>query len=131
MIKTKKILQTIIFKAPVHEVFELIMDSKKHAAFTGDKAVISRKVGGSFKVYDDYISGKNIKIIKDKKIVQTWRASDWPKGVYSTVTFEFGIHEKNTGLKFMQEGVPKEQYDDIRHGWIEFYWEPMKKYLEK
>jgi len=127
----KKIVQTIIFNAPIHDVFELIMDSKKHSAFTGDKAVISRKVGGSFKAYDDFITGKNLEIVKDKRIVQTWRGSDWPKGVYSKVIFEFEKYEKKTRLKFSQEDVPKEQYEAIRQGWIDFYWEPMKKFLEE
>jgi hypothetical protein len=32
---SKPIHQTIIFKATPHEVYEALMDSKKHAAFTG------------------------------------------------------------------------------------------------
>lgn len=45
--KTKTIKQTIFFKAEPHDVYEALMDSKKHSKFTGDKAVISRKEGGS------------------------------------------------------------------------------------
>jgi len=127
----KKITQTILFKASVHDVFELLMDSKKHSAFSGDKAIISRKIDGKFKAYGGYISGKNIEIVKDKRIVQTWRASDWPSGTNSKVIFEFEKSVKNTKLKFTQEDVPEEQYADIKQGWIDFYWEPMKKYLAK
>lgn len=126
----KKIVQNITFNASTHDVFELLMDSKKHSAFSGDKAVISRKNGGKFTAYGDYISGKNISIIQDKKIVQTWRASNWPTGTYSKVTFEFFKSENNTKLKFTQEDVPSDQYVDIKQGWIDFYWEPMKKFLK-
>jgi activator of HSP90 ATPase len=126
----KKITQTIIFNASPHDVFELLMDSKKHSAFTGDNAVISRKVGGKFKAYGDYITGENLKIVDDKKIVQTWRASDWPDGIYSKVVFELVKSGKNTKLIFSQEGVPKENYAEIKQGWIEFYWDPIKKFLE-
>ncbi|MFH0977790.1 MAG: SRPBCC family protein [Candidatus Woesearchaeota archaeon] len=127
----KKLTQTITFKATPHEVFELIMDSKKHSAFTGEKAVTSRKVGGKFKAYGKYISGENLEIIKDKRIVQIWRASDWPRGIYSKVSFEFEKSGKNTKLKFSQEGVPESQYAEIKEGWSDFYWGPMKKFLEK
>jgi len=126
-----KITQRITFKAPIHDVFELLMDSKKHSAFSGEKAVISRKVGGKYSAYGNYSSGKNVEIVADKKIVQTWRASDWPSKAISTITFEFSKAGKNTKLKFTQEDVPEYQYDDIKQGWIDFYWTPMKKFLEK
>jgi len=63
------------------------MDSGKHAQFTGGEAKISRKVGGKFTAFDGYSEGVNIELVADKKIVQTWRASDWPDGQYSQVTF--------------------------------------------
>ena len=85
----KSIHQSVTFSASPHEVYELLMDSKKHAAFSGEAASISRKVGGKIKAYGDYIEGKNLELEADKKIVQLWRASDWPKGQYSTVTFTF------------------------------------------
>jgi uncharacterized protein YndB with AHSA1/START domain len=127
----KTIKQTIIFKASPHDVFEALMDSKKHSEFTGDKAVISRKVGGKYRAYGDYITGKNLEIIKDKRIVQTWHASDWPDGVDSKVIFELEADGKNTKLKFTHENVPDEQYAEVLKGWIEFYWGPMKIMLEK
>ena len=74
--ETKTVKQTVTFKAQRHEVYEALMDSKKHAKFTGDKATISRKVGGKFSVFDGYGEGTNIELIPDSKIVQNWRAGD-------------------------------------------------------
>ena len=127
----KKITQTMIFKAPVHDVYELLMDSKKHSAFTGEKAVMSRKAKGRFTAYGKYISGKNIIIVKDRKIVQDWRASDWPRGTFSRITFDFAKSGNSTKMKFTQEGVPQDQFEDVKQGWKEFYWGPMKDYLKK
>jgi uncharacterized protein YndB with AHSA1/START domain len=42
----KTVRQTITFKAPPHDVYEALMDSRKHSKFTGDKASISRKSRG-------------------------------------------------------------------------------------
>jgi activator of HSP90 ATPase len=129
--ETKTIKQTVTFKASPDDVYEALMDSKKHAKFTGGKASISRKVGGKFTVFDGYSEGTNIELIPDKKIVQTWRASDWEEGYYSRVTFSLKEVENGTRLTFTQMGVPGEQYDDISQGWRDYYWEPMKKMLEK
>ena len=129
--KTKTIRQTITFKASPHYVYEALMDSRKHSEFTGGKAVISRKIGGKFTAYDGYAEGTNLELAKDKKIVQKWRADDWPEGHYSTVTFELKKVEGGTKLKFMQTGVPEDQYGPIGEGWVEFYWDNMKKMLEK
>ncbi len=128
---SETIHQTIEFNATPQEIFELIIDSKKHSAFTGAPAKIGRKVGDSFSVWDGYAVGKNLEIIKDKKIVQTWRASDWPKGVESKVTFEFVQKGKNCKLHFTQKNVPEEFAKDIEQGWIENYWKLMKDYIEK
>jgi uncharacterized protein YndB with AHSA1/START domain len=42
----KSIEQTVTFDASPEQVFEALMDSKKHSAFTGAAARVSREVGG-------------------------------------------------------------------------------------
>jgi len=79
------------------------MDSRKHARFTGGSARISRKVGGKFSVHDGYAEGRNLELIPDMKIVQTWRASDWPEGLYSNVTFE--LNETKIGTRSLSENL--------------------------
>ena len=129
--ETKIVKQTATLKASPREVYEALMDSKKHAKFTGDKATISRKIGGKFSTFDGYSEGINLELIPDNKIVQTWRASDWPEGHYSKVTFSFKEIPGGTRLTFTQTGVPAKQYDDISQGWRDYYWAPMKEILEK
>jgi activator of HSP90 ATPase len=129
--ETRTIKQTVTFKAAPHDVYEALMDSKKHAKFTGDKATISRKVGGKFSTFDGYSEGTNLELKQDNKIVQTWRAGDWPDGLYSTATFSFKAIPSGTRLTFTQSGVPEKQYDDIAQGWRDYYWTPLKEMLEK
>ncbi len=127
----KTIKQSATFKAGAHDVYEALMDAKKHAAFTGGRAVISREAGGRFSTFDGYAEGKNVELVPDKKIVQTWRASDWPEGIYSEVTFELQETNGKTRLVFTQTGVPDESAGAIAQGWREFYWKPLKEMLEK
>jgi len=128
---TRNIKQSATFKASLHDVYEALMDSVKHSQFTGDKADISREVGGNFTAFGGYSEGVNIKLVQDRKIVQTWRASDWPEGHYSQVTFLLENSEDGTQLTFTQTGVPEEQYEDISQGWRDYYWKPIKDMLEK
>lgn len=129
--KTKTLHQTISFNATPHDVYEALMDSKKHTEFTEAKAVISRNIGGKFTAFDDWASGTNVELVKDKKIVQTWRGTDWPEGHYSTITFALKQKGKETILDFIQTEIPEEHYDDIKQGWIDWYWNKLKAYVVK
>ncbi len=128
---SRVITQTVIFKASPHQVYEALMDSKKHAAFTGGTVRISREAGGEIMAYDDYITGKNIELVADEKIVQAWRAVDWPEGYFSTVTFLLAPIPEGTRLDFTHADVPEGTEAEFEQGWIDNYWEPMKAFLEK
>ena len=130
-VKVKTIRQSVHFDATPSEIYELLMISKKHAAFSGEPAKISTKVGGNFTAYGDYIEGRQIELFKGKKIVQSWRTSEWPKGHYSTATWTFRLPaEGGCTMDFIQEGVPLEHFVAISEGWKEHYWDLMAQYLE-
>ena len=120
-----------MIKASPHEIFEALMDSKKHSEFTGGKVIISRKVNGKFSAYDDYATGKNLQIIKDKKIVQTWKASDWEPSENSKVVFDLKKVKNGTKIEFTQYNLPDRFYKGISKGWKEHYWEKLKDYFKK
>ncbi len=128
-IKTRTLRQSATFDASPHDIYEMLMDSKLHSAFTGAKARISNKVGGKFTAYDDDIDGTNLELVKDKKIVQKWRTSDWPAKHYSIVSYTLIKNGNGTKLEFVQTGIPEDKYKDISLGWKEYYWERMKQAL--
>jgi activator of HSP90 ATPase len=129
--KTKTIRQSVTFKASANEVYEALMDSKKHSKITGAVVRMSREVGGKFSVYGGDIQGVNLELVPGQKIVQSWRYSDWPKGHYSKCTLSLKQVSGGTRLTFTQVGVPEQFYDDIKQGWHDYYWEPMKEMLGK
>ncbi|MCI0693105.1 SRPBCC domain-containing protein [candidate division KSB1 bacterium] len=127
----KTIRQSVTFKARPGQIYEMLMDSRQHAKFSASKASISRKIGGKFAAYGGYINGVNLALVPNKKIVQSWRGSDWPEGHYSKATFTLTKVKGGTRLVFTQSGVPDQQYESIKQGWRDFYWNPMKAMLEK
>ena len=128
---SKLIRQSVTFNATPHAVYEALMDSRKHARFTQAPAKISRKVGGAISAYGDYITGSNLELVPDQKIVQAWHASEWPEGHMSRATFKLAPVPGGTRLTFTHSGVPDAFVDDIRQGWIDSYWVPMKAMLNK
>lgn len=127
---TQTIKQIVKFKTDPMSVYNALIDQKIHAKFTGEKAKINNKVGGKFSVYGDYATGENLELVPGKRIVQTWRASDWEDGVYSKITFVFTKEGKGTKMTFTQTGAPKDQIKSITEGWKDFYWIPMKNMFE-
>ena len=66
--KTKNIRQSVTFKATPHELYEVIMDSRKHAGFTGSQVTIRREVGGKFSIYGGDIEGTNLELVPDHEV---------------------------------------------------------------
>lgn len=117
----KNISQKVMIPAAPEEVYDAFMDEAKHADFTGAKAKIENKVGGKFEVWDGYGSGKNIELVQGKKIVQTWRASDWPKDQESSITLRLEKKDGQTELEFSQENIPDDFADEVKQGWQDYY----------
>jgi activator of HSP90 ATPase len=125
------IKQVVKFPISPGTLYEILLDSNKHSVFTQSQAVIDPTVGGTFSVYDGYAEGKNIELIPGQKIVQSWRANDWPDNIYSTVTFSFKSLPQGTELTFTQVDIPTDYEADVAQGWQDFYWQPLIDYLKQ
>lgn len=125
--KTKTIRQTIAFRATPRQVYDIIMDSKKHQSLSGEKANVSKKVGGTFTAWGSHISGINLVLKPGEKIVQAWRATGWWPDHYSIAIFDIKKVGRGSKLQFTQIGVPPNRYSGHYRGWIETYWTPMKE----
>jgi activator of HSP90 ATPase len=130
--ETKSIKQTVTFDFPAKKVYELIMDRSKHAAFTGANVIMSKRINGKFDVFDGYCTGYNIELIDGEKIVQAWHFQEdgWPDNHYSICTFKFRQIGNKTKLNFTQTEVPEHKVEELKGGWKDFYWNPMKTYLK-
>ena len=128
----KTISQRIIVAASPEEAYDAYVDEKKHSEFTGSEAKIDPKVGGRFTAWDGYIKGKNVELIRGRKIVQEWATSEWPAD-YPPSRLELSFRKVKTGAEILMEhsGVPVGEVDEVEQGWIDFYWEPMKTYFKK
>jgi activator of HSP90 ATPase len=131
-LRTTTINQTVTLPGSPREVYDCLIDQKKHSDFTGAKATCNPKAGGSFTAWDGYIRGRNVILEEGRRIVQEWITTEWPEG-YPPSTVEFKLKPTKTGteLTMTHTNVPSEQAEDYRIGWIEFYWNPLKQYLAR
>jgi len=127
----KTITQKVTFKnTTCKDCYDLYMNAKKHSEITGGPVKISDKEGASFDVYDGYAIGRNLHLIKNKLIVQSWRASDWDAGdIDSTFIILFEQKGKNVIVNVTHANLPDKQAASIDKGWYTWYWEPWKSYL--
>jgi len=127
----KTIKQTILFNTSAQDLYDMLINARKLTKITGGKATNTPEIGGKFTAWDDYISGTNIELTPGKKIVQKWTCQDFPYNHMTDVTIELKKKsDKQTELIFTQSNVPDEFYEDINEGWNQFYWEPIKDYIE-
>jgi activator of HSP90 ATPase len=130
--QTKTIKQKVVIPASPKEVYDAYVDPKKHSQFTESKATGKPVVGGKFTAWDGYIFGKFLELENGKRVVQEWTSTDFPKG-YGPSKLELCFNEVKGGTEIIMvhSGVPEEQADETADGWVEWYWEPLKKYFSK
>ena len=121
--------QELDFKTAPRRVYEALLDSKQFAAFTGMPAEIQREAGGAFSQFGGIITGRNVELVPDQRIVQAWRPGSWDPGVYSLVKFELQARDAGTRLILDHTGFPEGSFRHLNTGWYLRYWEPLKKFL--
>jgi activator of HSP90 ATPase len=133
--------QEPVFTASPKRVYEALIDAKQftriiqlsgalQAMHLPDKpAEISREAGGAFALYGGFITGRHVELVPNVRVVQAWRAGDWPPGVYSIVKFELVEQGSGSKIVFDHTGFPKGEAESLASGWKAHYWEPLAKVL--
>ena len=121
--------QEVDFKASPHRIYEILLDSRQFAAFSGEPATISSEAGGSFSMFGGKIVGRNIELVPNQRIVQAWRPAFWDPGDYTLVKFTLGEQGSQTHLTLDHTGFHEGDFGHFDSGWKDHYWERLAKYL--
>ncbi len=119
-----------VIPARPERIYAAWMSSAEHTAFTGDKAVVDPLIGGVYSTFDGYSSGRTVDLQPGRRIVQTWRAEDFPAGSPDSrveVTLEETVG--GTMLTILHTDIPSGLGSHCRDGWLKFYLEPLKSYF--
>lgn len=130
-IKTDNIFQITEVEVSPSKVYKALLDEETHSAFTGMEVEMNPKVGGLFSAFDGDASGIVLDLVKDKRIVLSWRHTDFPEGVYSIVHIDLEKTNEGVRINFNHIGVPEALCGLLTESWRKVYWSRLKDYLEE
>jgi len=125
----KRVYEALTDAKQFHQVTQLSAAVKSGMAPGKVQAEIRNEAGGAFSLFGGYISGRNIEIVPNERIVQAWRAGSWGPGLYSIARFELVEQGAETKIVFDHSGFPKGEAEHLAEGWRINYWEPLTKFL--
>ena len=121
-------LKTILAASP-EEIYSAWLSSEKHTDMTGGIARVSDKQGKKFTAWDGYIEGENLILEPFKRIVQSWRTSDFEdEDEDSQIEILLDQINGSTQLTLIHTNL-SESGEHYRKGWDESYFQPMKEYF--
>ena len=126
----KTIEQTIKFRGTTAaELFDIYINPEKHSILhSGAETKISGKVGESFSLLDGNLNGKNLMVVPNRMIVQSWRGNVWEENdVDSILTLVFSDAKTGAQIHMAHSCTPKQ----FKHLWKQVYWDRMKEFLAK
>lgn len=118
------------FPVSATELYYAWMSSEGHTAFTGGEAEIQHETGTEYSAWDGYITGKIIELEPGKRILHTWRSSEFPDDAEDS-RLEILLEDEEEGclLRLKHSDIPEGQGDRYRSGWEEHYFSPMRAHF--
>jgi activator of HSP90 ATPase len=119
---------TIRLSATPQQIFDSWLSAEGHTAMTGGVAHVTPHIGDDFDAWDGYITGRNIQLEPDKRIVQTWRTRHFlPQDADSLIEVLLEPDGDATKLTLNHSNVPADQKSYEESGWQKHYFEPMQR----
>ncbi len=117
-----------ILPAEPQDVFIALTNPFTIELWSGYKAIMNADSGTEFSLWEGDITGLNIEVIKDKRIVQEWYFGE--QSEKSIVTINLFEHKKGTQIELNHTNIPDEDFENITNGWNEYYFGAIKSFLE-
>lgn len=124
-----RVYDALTVAAQFDKVSKLSAAMKSGMAPATKPTKIDPVAGGAFSLFGGYVTGRNIELVPNKRIVQAWRSGSWDPGVYSVAKFELVAQGSSTKLIFDQAGFPQSDAGHLVPGWHDNYWSPLAQFL--
>ncbi len=123
-------VSTLLASTP-QQLYSAWLSSKHHSAFTGGRALINPKIGGTFSAWDGYICGYILELHPYRRILQSWRTTGFPENSKDSI-LEILFEEvpKGTKITLIHKDIPSGQDELYKKGWLSYYFKPMKAYFK-
>ena len=109
------------------DIYAAWMSSEGHSAMTGAEAHVDPRVGGDFDAWDGYITGRTLALEPGRRIVQSWRTSEFTEEHDdSQIEVLLAPEGEGTRVTIRHTNVPDGQTGYEQGGWQESYFDPMR-----
>ncbi len=120
-----------VVPATPERIYRAWLASQEHSAMTSGKANVDPKVGGKFTAWDDYIQGMTIELEPYRRIVQSWRTTEFPNdSPDSRLEVLLEAAKGGTRVTLVHTNIPNGQGEEYKQGWRDYYFKPMKAYFK-
>lgn len=128
---TDSVRPSVVLPVSADRIYDAWLSSKEHAAMTGGGASVEPRVGGKMTAWDGYIEGELLVLEPSKRIVQSWRTSEFPDGSgHSHLEVLLDPEGEGTRVTLVHTEIPEGQGARYDQGWEEFYFKPMRKHFK-
>jgi activator of HSP90 ATPase len=126
----RNIILAASLPAPPDQLYDMYLDPRSHAAFTGAPVTIGAHAGAEFRAFGGQIWGKVLHVEPKRLIVQTWRSTHFlADSMDSVLVLSFHPEPSGGRIELVQVNVADEDFAGVSRGWEKYYWTPWRAFL--
>ena len=128
----RTIILAVSLPSTAERLHEMYLDPVAHSGITGAPVTIASLPGAPFRAFEGMLSGTMLHVEPKRFIVQTWRSANWPAdAIDSVLTLSFWPEADGARIELVHINVPVEDFAGVSEGWVKYYWNPWRAYLNK
>ena len=131
--KVPAIRITMVMPVAPAKVFKALTDSKAIRAWSGAPGRVGAKIGGPFRMWDGWNTGRVLARRAPSTLAYSWRKDSWPPDTKdSVVRWKLTKVAAGTKVSMVHSRLPSMwEYRDHEGGWPRYFLKPMERYLKK
>jgi activator of HSP90 ATPase len=111
--------------ASPEDVYNALTNKAMLEIWTGEDAEMELEPGGAFSLWEGSITGVNLELEANRKIVQQWFFGEQEDP--SIVTILLHPDKKGTSVELRHTNIPDEAFENISTGWDEDYFASLRE----
>lgn len=121
----KSIKRYYKLNADPKDVYNALTNERMLEIWTGEPSVMKLEANGEFSLWDGSISGINLELVENEKIVQEWFFGETEDR--SIVTIKLHSQKKGTSVELHHINIPEDAFENISEGWDEDYFGALRE----
>lgn len=112
------------------QLMEMLTDTALIRKWSGGEAVLEKKEGGKFEMFDGWVNGTVLKATENE-LAYTWKTTGWDEETEpSEVHYVLSNDKEGTKVVLHHRNLPTvEEAEEHRQGWDDHFFGPLEEYM--